>query len=465
MFDKDVALLALEEILNLFRELMAEFRPNQYADILFDSNSTLRIHKTKSQETITVNPKTVGIVIRTYRGLWEEKAVTNLKDLKSAVNSLSNKSQKEYSSLENQEKWNLNKEIVPKIPHESVSLDEKLAQIHEFYNFMEKYDERIINPIIAYMESRTERIFVNTEGSELRQMIPRTRLFLQPIAKEGPRTDFDYYATSGEVGYELLKEVSTETLEKALKNSIEMLKAEHAPAGSYPVVLDPDMTGLVAHESFGHGLEADQVLRDRSYLKQHFQKQVATEISNIYDGPTVEGQIGTYFFDDEGIPAKRTPLVQDGILVNFLHTRETASRLQADPGGNGRRESFAHNVYVRMTNTYFGSGSHDLKELFEGVKEGVYLVRGYFGMEDPLGGGMQCTSKKGYLIKNGEISQLLGPVTLSGKVLDLLKSIDGISNEEVEHRGGMCGKGYEDFVPVSSGGPHLRALKAIVGPG
>ncbi|MBD3256292.1 MAG: hypothetical protein GF383_14435 [Candidatus Lokiarchaeota archaeon] len=135
------------------------------------------------------------------------------------------------------------------------------------------------------------------------------------------------------------------------------------------------------------------------------------------------------------------------------------------PKGNGRRESFAHPLFVRMTNTYFEPGDYDLEEMLMEIKDGVFLERGYFGMEDPLGGGMQCTSKKGYLIKNGEKTELLKAITLSGSVLELLKNIDAISNTKLELRPGTCGKGEEDFVPVTSGGSFVRVKKALVSPG
>ena len=111
-----------------------------------------------------------------------------------------------------------------------------------------------------------------------------------------------------------------------------------------------------------------------------------------------------------------------------------------------------------------------VKYLFEAgqlseVKRGVILVRGYFGMEDPLGGGMQCTSKKGYLIENGEKTRLLKSITLSGSVLELLQNIDAISNEKLVLRPGTCGKGEEDYVPVTSGGSHVRVKEALISPG
>ena len=118
-----------------------------------------------------------------------------------------------------------------------------------------------------------------------------------------------------------------------------------------------------------------------------------------------------------------------------------------------------------MTNTYFEPGEYSLEEIFEGISSGVYLEKGFFGMEDPLGGGIQCTSKKGWLIENGEKTQLLGSVTLSGRVLDLLQSIDAITREPFKLSGGTCGKGSEDYVPVTSGGPVIRAWNTVIGPG
>ncbi|TFF99213.1 MAG: TldD/PmbA family protein, partial [Promethearchaeota archaeon] len=174
---------------------------------------------------------------------------------------------------------------------------------------------------------------------------------------------------------------------------------------------------------------------------------------------------GSYFFDDEGIKAQKNLLVENGILKNFIHNRLTASELNTEPKGNGRRESYAHPLNVRMTNTYFGSGDYELDEMISEIKKGVILNRGYFGMEDPLGGGLQVTSKKGYLIENGEKTKLLKATTLSGSVLKLLKNINAISKDDLKLKPGTCGKGYEDFVPVTSGGSYIRVKTALISPG
>jgi TldD protein len=117
-----------------------------------------------------------------------------------------------------------------------------------------------------------------------------------------------------------------------------------------------------------------------------------------------------------------------------------------------------------MSNTYFEKGDWSLEEMIEDVNRGVYLVKSSHGMEDPLGGGIQISSQKGFLIEHGKLTQLLRQVTLSGKVLDLLQNVDAVGKDFRLHPGG-CGKGYEDFVRVSSGGPSIRVKEAIVGGG
>jgi TldD protein len=454
-----------EEVFSEFEEISNHYnRSDQYFDILYDSISSTIIAKTPSAENFSVNTKKSGIVARSFLGSWKEVAVEANGDMnivKTKIPKVSNKG----NLIAEFDGWSLNKEIKPKIDPLNVPIDDKIDRVREIYTYVKNSDERIINVQVKYLELLIERIFVNNEGCKLRQVIPRTRVFIVPIAKEGSVVDYDYFVKSGEIGFEIFDSLENEVLDQVVKNSLEMLKAELPPAGRNNIILDPSMVGLIAHESFGHGLEADQILRDRSYLKQHLNKQVASEICTIYDTPSIEKKLGSYFFDDEGIKAGHNILVENGILKNFIYDRRTASELKATPQGNGRRESFAHPVNVRMSNTYFGSGDYELEEMISEIKEGVMLVHGFFGMEDPLGGGMQCTSKKGYLIENGEKTKILKAIALSGDVLEMLKNIDAVSKDALKLDGGTCGKGTEDMVPVTSGGSYVRAKNTLVSPG
>ncbi|MBD3213493.1 MAG: hypothetical protein GF311_12870 [Candidatus Lokiarchaeota archaeon] len=452
-----------ESLSLILNEIAQEYRrENQYFDILYDSVSSLNIKKTSSEESTSISDNKSGIVARTYIDKWIEFAITKISDIELIKKHLP-KANNIKNKIEIKNGWEFNKEVKVTINPEEIPLKQKIDKIRSIFDYLKKFDERI-DPIIGYSELFTTRLFVNNEGCQLRQVIPRCRLFIQPIAKEEGRTDFDYTSLGGEMGFEIFNGIE-DRLDKVAQNSLDMLKAENPPSGRFPIILDPDMAGLIAHESFGHGLEADQILRERSYLQNLLNKQVASKISNIYDNPSISSEFGSYFFDDEGIKAQENVLVENGVLKNFIHNRITASELDGEPKGNGRRESFAHPIHVRMSNTYFGPGDYNLEEMISEIDKGVLLNRGYFGMEDPLGGGLQITSKKGYLIENGEKSRLLKAITLSGSVLKLLKNIDTISNDERKLKPGTCGKGYEDFVPVTSGGSYIRVKNALISPG
>ncbi|MFX1587700.1 MAG: TldD/PmbA family protein [Promethearchaeota archaeon] len=454
-----------DEIFSLFEEVSNGFkRKNQYFDILYDAISSVHITKSPSAEDISINKKTFGIVARTFLGAWKEIASDNLSDIEKIRESIP-----KVSNMGNKitefEGWTLNEEIIPKIDSSKIPIDKKLEKIREIYEYIQNFDNRIVRTEVRYIEFQIERIFSNNEGCLLRQVIPRIKLYIIPIAREGAVVDYDYYVKNGEIGFEIFDDLTTEKLDMIAQNSLDMLKAIAPPSGRSTVILDPSLTGLIAHESFGHGLEADQVLRERSYLKQCLHKKVASDICKIYDTPSLSGPIGSYFFDDEGIRAGKNVLVEDGILKNFIYDRRTASELNSIPQGNGRRESFAHPINVRMSNTYFEPGNHELNEMISEIHNGVILTHANFGMEDPIGGGMQVTSKKGYLIENGEKTKILRSVALSGSVLELLQNIDAISKDTLKLDGGTCGKGSEDLVPVSSGGSYMRVNNAIISQG
>jgi TldD protein len=337
--------------------------------------------------------------------------------------------------------------------------------VRRIYENAASYDKRIINTQVRYLDSTLERIFANTEGCLLRQVIPRTSVLVVPIAKEAGRMDYDYLPLGGTVGFELLKNLEEEKVKETVNHSIELLKASSPPSGHSSVILDPGMTGVFAHESFGHGCEADQMIRERSYLTAYFGKQMAFDKLNICDDGTLPKGNGSFLFDDEGIESRKNYIMKNGVLKGFLHERYSASSLDVEPTGNGRRESFLRKLFVRMTNTYVEPGDFTLEEMIEDVDEGIILIHFSSGMEDPLAGGMQLKSKRGRLIEKGRLTKVFSTLTLTEDVPDFIASIDAIGKKEQFHiSGGTCGKGHEDLVPVGSGGAYIRA-KAVVGQG
>jgi len=246
-------------------------------------------------------------------------------------------------------------------------------------------------------------------------------------------------------------------------DALKLLTAGKPPSGTMTVITDPDISGLLAHEVMGHASEGDEITKRRSFLTDVVGKKVGSKLITMYDDGAYPGANGTIPFDSEGVPGHKTAIIERGIYAGFMHSLETSGTLGSTPTGNGRAQDYSRRVWVRMTNTYFGPGEDNLKEMIEETKSGLLTHKAISGMEDPVGGGFQAVALMGFMVKNGEVGKAVRGMTLTGKALEILKSVD-MASREFELTGGMCGKGEEDYVSVSSGGPYLRA-KIIVGGG
>jgi TldD protein len=309
-----------------------------------------------------------------------------------------------------------------------------------------------------------ERLYLNTVGARTYQKISRVSASVVPLAFEDGRVEFDFLGEGGVGGTERLGFLTEANVKETAECSRALLSAKTPPAGAMTVILDPSVTGTFAHESFGHGTEADQFVRDRSYLKPLLGQVVGPESLSIVDNGAYPGGWGTIYFDDEGNPGHRTVLIDKGRFVGALHDRETAQALHASPTGNTRRADFLSRPFVRMTNTYVEPGEWGLEELVKEAGNGILLERATSGIEDPLGGQMQLKVKHGHKIENGRVTDLVTSMALSGKVLDFLKGIRGVSTaKDFKIDTGYCGKGHSDSVPAGTGGAYLLS-NAIVGP-
>ncbi|MFW9963796.1 MAG: TldD/PmbA family protein [Candidatus Sifarchaeia archaeon] len=349
-----------------------------------------------------------------------------------------------------------------KIDPLKVSTEEKLDFVMAL-DKGQKTDDRIVNTNSVYNDAKRVYRLVNTAGSRLEWDELRTLAAVQPVARQGDRMHFDYDVKGGRVGYEVIQQIDPDLFgAECSKGAIELLSAEKPPSGNMTVVVDGAISGLIAHEVCGHASEADEVVKGRSFLTGQVGKQLGTELVTMVDDGTFKEVGGSYPFDSEGTPASRTMIIEEGIFKGYLHTLETAILMGVNPTGNGRAQDYNRRVFARMTNTFFEKGDWKDDEIIADTKEGLYVVKATSGMEDVVGGGVQCSALKGYIIKNGEASQLVRSMSLAGKVLDILKTVDAVGNE-LEFWDGTCGKGEEDLIPVSSGGPHMRADMVVGG--
>ena len=237
-----------------------------------------------------------------------------------------------------------------------------------------------------------------------------------------------------------------------------LVKAQPIVPGVYDVITDPSISGLIAHEAFGHGVEMDMFVKDRALAREYLGKYVASPIVNMKDGAASYQSVASYFFDDDGVLAGDTQIIRDGILVTGISDLASATILGTAPTGNGRRESSRHKAYSRMTNTFFQPGTDKLEDMIASIDHGYLLCQPDNGMEDPKNWGIQCTAQYGIEIVDGKLTEnWVSPVVLSGYVPDLLKSITMVSDDLELEGAGFCGKGYKEWVRVSDGGPALKA--------
>ncbi|MGA8709625.1 MAG: TldD/PmbA family protein [Thermoplasmata archaeon] len=307
------------------------------------------------------------------------------------------------------------------------------------------------------------RLYLNSAGARCKQEICRVRAAILPVAMENGRVESDRYIHGGVGGSDILDGATPEKAQKAAERARALLHAKAPPAGKLAILLAPSVTGYFAHESFGHGAEADQFVRNRSYLKPILGKMVGPEVLTIVDNGAYPGAWSEIYCDDEGQPAQRTVLVDHGRFTGALHDRDTAAALGALPTGNARRSDFLSRSLVRMTNTYVEPGDSSYEELVKEARNGVLLESGAAGIEDPQGGQIQLKARMGHLIENGEVTDIVSSMALSGRVLEFLASIRGVSGrEDFALDTGSCAKGKTDFLPNAAGGPYLLAA-AVVG--
>ncbi len=317
---------------------------------------------------------------------------------------------------------------------------------------------------VGVLWSDDERLYLNTAGANCRQLVSRPHAYAAPIATESGQSKVYPIFVGGIGGREIVDRLSEGDVATASRAALELLHAKAPPTGSMNVVLDPGTTATFVHESFGHGAEADQFVRDRSYLRPLLGQSVGPETLTIVDDGSIPDGWGSVYFDDEGHPGQRTALIDRGRFVGALYDRESAAMFGAHATGNTRRSDFLGRTFVRMTNTLLEPQDWSVEELVEEARDGVMLEHWVSGVEDPQGGQMQIKVATGHRIENGRLAERVGSMALSGKVLHFLRDIRGIGRaQEFGMTPGFCGKGHSDMLPVGDGGPYLLS-RAVIGP-
>ncbi|WP_406671470.1 TldD/PmbA family protein [Methanolobus sp. ZRKC4] len=415
-------------------------------------------------EQISVN-FTKGAAVRALKGgSWGftsadgdfdiEKAIRSASELAASMDEKSSKEKVHIKEIANPVVTNLPK--VKKNPLD-VSLEEKVQNLTEFGKHAKM--DGISSTSAVYSESTYKIMYSDSTGIEGEYDITRTGFAISAVASREGVYQAGRESRFGVAGYELFdKHDSFGLAESAAKTALELLDAKPASGGTLPVILDPELAGVFAHEAVGHASEADLVLEGSSILENKIGQEIASPLINVIDDPTLH-EYGYFPFDDEGSQAKKTVVIKDGVLNSYLHSRETAAKLGGKPG-HSRAQGHSRPI-VRMSNTYIDSGKSNFEEMLEEIGNGVYLIGSRGGQVNTGEGVFQFNAEKGYLIENGELTTLLRDVSLSGKTLEILNNVKMVGND-LEMNSGRCGKGGQ-LVPVTDGSPHLMISKAMVG--
>lgn len=317
---------------------------------------------------------------------------------------------------------------------------------------------KVVSTDLRYMDSFSNKYYVNSEGSRISFNPTKTFFAFGVFVKDGKLMSFSD-AEGGGHGFELLSG-KEKMVDDVCEDASLLLKSHLAPKGSQTVIVDPKMAGTLAHEAVGHALEADTIINNNSVITKINQLIGSSKVS-ISDDPTLFQKFGSYPFDAEGVPGKKTVLLKEGRVKNFLHSRETAFKKKHEVTGNARSQGPTEFPIVRMSNTFFEKGDCTMEELLEGVN-GIY-VRGFKGgVVDTDTGFFQFASPHGSLIENGELTKPLRDITLLGNIVKTLKHVNSVGKDIRVGFPGMCGKSGQ-AVPVSSGGPHLKIDEVLVG--
>lgn len=446
----------------LIDELMKEY---SFASVLATdvSGKNYAIDKNSTY----VSPSSInecGFVARVYKdNLYSEYSFNeiddkSIKDVIANINLLTSKQiRNEKLNPKCMEEDEISKKFKRNMKGEIYNDEEILTKLNEVKEYGLSLSDKIINARASVEVVEISKMYIsNKKDLEQYYTWVNPRTFALAKGEEGIKYAYDGYGTNNlSEGLADLKNNMKETVNLA----IELLNASAPKPGVYTIITDPSITGLFAHEAFGHGLEMDQFVKERAVAMDYMNKEVAKPLLNMHDGAKATFSVASYFFDDEGALASDTQIIKKGILNAGICDSISASILGIKPTGNGRRQSYKRKSYTRMTNTFFEKGKQNLDDMIKSVKYGYYIAQTNNGMEDPKNWGIQCTALYGREIVDGKFTgKIVSPVVMSGYVIDFLESISMISKENFNVIGsGSCGKGYKEWVRVSDGGACLKA--------
>ena len=308
----------------------------------------------------------------------------------------------------------------------------------EAYKGAKEAGPQVADVKATYISIEDDKYFLSSEGSRIHQNITRVELFVDAIAKSNGL----FCPASENLGHtgglELFDKTSPYSLGKTVaEKAVKLLRAKAPPSGKFPVVVHPTLCATLLHEAIGHPLEADLAMAGGGF-GNHIGELVSSKLVTIYDDGHVQGGLGYFAYDDEGVECKRTVLIENGVLKSFMHDRTSAAATGVSPTGNAHAWDYSVEPLIRQTNIGIESGDCSLEEMIEDVKEGLFL-EGTFGGQADVNADFTFGFQSAKWIRHGRLGEELRGANVAGNAIEVFKTIDAVGRE-VFLRPGACGK-------------------------
>lgn len=346
-----------------------------------------------------------------------------------------------------------------------IPIKEKLERLQAYNDVILGFDKRIPTSSIRYADGYRRIYFGNGEGTRLVYEKLDIGCSMAAIALGDAGSQIGTAGFGSSTDYDVI-EGHEERLKEECRAAVQALEAEPIKGGAYTAILDPHLSGVFAHEAFGHQSEGEKVCDNpRMAEVMKMGRKFGTDDLTIYDTGLSEGTRGAILYDEEGVAGQHTDLIKNGVLVGRLHTRESAGKMGEAVTGSARAMNHTFPPINRMRNTCIAAGKATFEDMIADIKLGVYALKSVGGQAGEM---FTFTPGRVYMIRNGKVEELVRNAVLSGNLFTTLANIDMIGNDFHQHNGGGgCGKGTDEGfqfpLPVSDGAPHIRIQNVVIG--
>ena len=344
----------------------------------------------------------------------------------------------------------------------SVGNAQKVEILKSGYFAAKEYHESIrqVSGTLADVDHRI--LIANSEGLYTQDRQIRTRLIISAVSEINGETQTGACAPGRKMGLEMFDTVDPKAVGlRAARQAVTMAGAGYCPAKVMPVAIENGFGGVIFHEACGHSLEASSVAYGRSQFADKLGQKIANEKVTAIDDGTIPNAWGSVNIDDEGTPAQRNVLIENGILKSFMIDSFNGRRMGMASTGSSRRQSFAYVPTSRMTNTYIAPGQDKNEDIIGSIEFGLYAKDMGGGSVNPVTGEFNFAVSEGYLIRNGKICEPVRGASLVGKGTEILHNIDMVGTD-LDLGQGMCGSS-SGSVATSVGQPLIRVSSITVG--